>query len=152
MAAEPQFGEPEPGLDYRDRPAAFAIAERDGLIALVRIAGRGRAPYHDLPGGALDPGEDDRQAVVREFGEETGLVVRPGAAFGRAAQYFRLADGSPVNNRSAFFDAAVDGEDPALKIEDDHTLVWQSPDAAIRSLRHDSHAWAVAAWLRRRGA
>ena len=36
-----------------------------------------------------------------------------------------------------------------LKIEDDHTLVWMDPHAAIAALRHDAHAWAVAAWLRR---
>ena len=27
-----QFGSPEPGIQYRDRPAVFGIAERDGLL------------------------------------------------------------------------------------------------------------------------
>jgi 8-oxo-dGTP diphosphatase len=35
-----------------------------------------------------------------------------------------------------------------LKVEDDHALVWLEPQAAIKALRHDSHAWAVAAWIR----
>ena len=38
--AAPQFGEPQAGRDYPDRPAAFAVVERDGLIALVRVAER----------------------------------------------------------------------------------------------------------------
>jgi 8-oxo-dGTP diphosphatase len=43
----------------------------------------------------------------------------------------------------------VAGEAPDLKIEDDHSLVWLAPEEALRRLRHDSHAWAVACWLRR---
>ena len=62
----PQFGDPEPGRAYRDRPAAFGVAERGGLIALVRVRKPGHQPWCDLPGGALDPGEHAEQAVVRE--------------------------------------------------------------------------------------
>jgi 8-oxo-dGTP pyrophosphatase MutT (NUDIX family) len=81
-----EFGTREPSLVYRDRPAAFGVCVREGRVAVVRVAKPGKAPWFDLPGGAVDPGEDERQAVVREFGEETGLVVRPGdaAALARA--------------------------------------------------------------------
>ena len=148
--ATPQFGEPKPGRDYRDRPAAFGVLERDGSIALVRIEKPGYAPWLDLPGGAIDPGEDDEAALVREFGEETGLAVAPGARIGRADQLFINTDGEAFNNRQALFEARLVGAAPALKIEADHTLVWVAPYEAITRLRHDSHAWAVAAWLRRR--
>jgi len=57
MSPAPQFGDPEPGCDYPDRPAAFAIVERDGRIACVRVAWRRGGPKIDLPGGGLDPGE-----------------------------------------------------------------------------------------------
>lgn len=143
-----QFGTPEAGVAYRDRPAAFGVAVRDGRIALVRVSKPGQASWHDLPGGALDPGEDDAQALAREFGEEAGLIVRAGRLLSRAGQYFRLADGAPVDNRSGLYVAEIVGEDLALKIEDDHELEWIAPEQAIRMLRHDSHAWAVACWLR----
>jgi 8-oxo-dGTP diphosphatase len=143
-----QFGRPQPGREHKDRPTAFGVAERDGRIALVHIQ-KPEASYHDLPGGALDPGESEVDALVREFGEETGLRVRPGALFTRADQYMLKDDGQAVNNRSAFFIAEVEGEDPALKIEADHTLVWLNPHKALTRLRHDAHAWAVLAWLRR---
>lgn len=149
--AEPetlQFGAAEVGVSYRDRPAAFGIAEREGRIAVVRVTVEGKAPWFDLPGGALDPGEDDAQALEREFGEETGLKVRCGALVVRAGQYFRLNNGEAVNNRSGHYLAEVTGEDPALKIEDDHELVWMAPGEAARRLRHDSHAWAVLRWMR----
>ena len=145
-----QFGRRRPGLTHADRPAAFGVAVRDdGRIALVRVE-KPEGTWHDLPGGALDPGEDDAQALVREFGEETGLVVRCGALITRADQYFVKSDGAPVNNRSGVYVADLTGEDAGLKIEADHTLEWWDPVEALTALRHDSHAWAVAAWLRSR--
>jgi 8-oxo-dGTP diphosphatase len=149
--ATPQFGEAQPGLVYRDRPAAFGVLMRgDGLVALVTVVKPGKAAWLDLPGGAIDPGEDDAAALVREFGEETGLVVTPGQRLGRADQYFVTTEGEPCNNRQSFFEARLEGEAPALKIEDDHTLVWLAPVEAIARLRHDSHSWAVSLLLRRR--
>jgi len=147
-----QFGEAEPGVVYKDRPAAFGIAVSDGRLAAVRIIRPEGASWIDLPGGALDPGEPEDRAMVREFGEETGLIVRPGAVVTRADQRFHKTDGEPVNNRSVILRAEIVGEDPALKIEEDHTLIWLEPELAMRQLRHDSHAWGVLAWLRSGGA
>ena len=144
----PQFGDPEPGRTYRDRPAAFGIVERDGEIALVRIEKPNHPAWIDLPGGALDPGEDARQAVVREFGEDSGLKVAPVEAYAQADQRFINTDGKAFNNRGTFFTLTLVGEDAGLKIEDDHTLVWLAPAEALVRLRHEAHAWAVAAWLR----
>jgi 8-oxo-dGTP diphosphatase len=147
-----QFGADAPGVTWRERSCAFGIALRDGRIACVLVDRGDGGAYHDLPGGALDGEESEAEALVREFGEETGLTVRPtGAPFAHAAQRFRKSDGRPVNNLAAFFFAEITGEDPTLKIEDDHTLVWLDADEALRTLRHDAHAWAVAAWLRRGG-
>jgi 8-oxo-dGTP diphosphatase len=145
-----QFGERKPGLDYRRRPTAFGVAVRDGKVACVRIGGRGKAGTGvDLPGGALDPGEDEQQALAREFLEESGLKVRAGPRLGCAGQYVVKADGRAVNNLCAFYLAEVVGEDPGAKSEDDHWLVWLEPLAAITELRHPAHAWAVTTWLRR---
>jgi 8-oxo-dGTP diphosphatase len=149
--AVPQFGDPAPGRVHRDRPAAFGVLEQDGEIALVRVEKPGHAPWLDLPGGALDPGEDDQAALVREFGEETGLAIAAGYLLGRADQLFVNTDDEAYNNLQALFEARLMGAAPELKIEEDHTLVWLAPSEAIARLRHDSHAWAVAAWLRRKG-
>jgi 8-oxo-dGTP diphosphatase len=146
----PQFGEPEPGRTYRDRPAAFGILEREGRIALVQVEKPGHPAWLDLPGGAIDPGEDAAQAVVREFGEETGLRVLAGETYARADQRFINTDGEAFNNRADFFVLALLGEQPGLKIEDDHTLVWLPAVEALVRLRHEAHAWAVTAWLRLR--
>ncbi len=147
-----QFGTHEEGVVYADRPAAFGVASRGTRIALVQVSKPGFEPWIDLPGGAIDPGETEPQALVREFGEETGLVARPAGLITRADQYFRKTDGAPVNNRSFIYCAEVVGEDASLKIEEDHELVWLEPQEAVRRLRHDSHAWGVLAWLRRSAA
>ena len=152
MAIKPaalQFGEPEPGVKHRDRPAAFGIAERAGQIALIRVTREGVPPFHDLPGGAIEPGESEGRALAREFAEETGLIVRGGEILDHADQYMVKSDGEPVNNRSVLMTAMIEGFDPSSKIEDDHKLVWLAPEEALRIIRHDSHAWAIACWLRR---
>lgn len=147
-----QFGVREPGVSYRERPTAHGVAAReDGRIACVRVSDRqGEAPYLDLPGGGIDPGEDEATALAREFGEETGLSVTARSLLLRCAQRMRMEDGEPVNNQAALFAAEVIGEEASLKVEADHTLVWLDPVEAIARLRLENHAWAVARWLRTR--
>lgn len=59
------------------------VHDADGRLLLIR---RGQEPGRglwSLPGGRVEPGESDAQAVVREVAEETGLLVRPGRLLGR---------------------------------------------------------------------
>jgi 8-oxo-dGTP diphosphatase len=149
MAAIPQFGAPEPGCAYPDRPAAFGILVRGREIALVEVTTPGKPLWRDLPGGGIDPGESPEQAVAREFGEETGLRVTAGATFLRADQFFINGDGERFNVRGVFMTATLEAHAPGLKIEDDHELIWRSPLEAITMVRREAHAWAIAAWLRR---
>ena len=145
-----QFGVPEFGLNYVPRPAAFGIADRDGLIALVRVRPLAGGDWLDLPGGALEARETEAEALVREFGEETGLKIEVDQEVVRIAQYFRKNDGQPVDNQGGVYGVSLVADAPELKIEADHELVWIAPEEAVKHLRHDGHAWAVAAWLRRR--
>jgi 8-oxo-dGTP diphosphatase len=147
--AVPQFGERQPGRAYPDRPAAFVVVERQGRIALARVTyarGGGRL---DLPGGGLDPGETPSQAAVRECGEEVGLRISVDEPFTRADHFFTNEDGETVNTRGLFFAARLLADAPGLKIEADHALEWMGPHEALVALDRESHAWAVAAWLRR---
>ena len=58
------------------------IKDADGRLLLIR---RGHEPgkgLWSLPGGRIEDGETDAQAVVREVAEETGLAVTPGRLIG----------------------------------------------------------------------
>lgn len=147
--AVPQFGRREPGRDYPDRPAAFAVVEDMGKIALVRVHLQDGRVRIDLPGGGVDPGETEADAAVRECGEEAGLRVTMLEAFERADHYFINPEGKSHNTRGVFFAARLEGDAPELKTEPDHELFWSDPVEALLSLERDAHAWAVAAWLRR---
>ncbi len=83
-----------------------AALVRDGrVLAARRTAPAAAAGRWELPGGKVDPGEDDAQALVREVREELGCdvvvvrwlgldsPVRPGLVL-RAAQV-RILAGEP---------------------------------------------------------
>lgn len=67
--------------------------DADGRLLLIR---RGNEPGRGLwsiPGGRVEEGESDEQALEREMWEETGLTVRPGALVGRVQRGpFMIAD------------------------------------------------------------
>ncbi len=130
------------------------IVAHNGQIATVRVTFAGGSRL-DLPGGGIDAGETAADAAIRECGEEAGLKVAvEGEPFAAADHYFVDPAGDSVNTRGAFFAARLMAEAPELKIEDDHELVWMAPQEALMRLDRESHAWAMARWLRRfaRGA
>lgn len=60
------------------------IAIRDGLVLVARrLPGGEMGGTWEFPGGKLEPGEDDNQALVREFEEEFGLAVHVGKKLGQ---------------------------------------------------------------------
>jgi 8-oxo-dGTP diphosphatase len=69
------------------------VYDPDGRILLVQRANDPGRGLWSLPGGRVEPGEDDAAALVREMAEETGLVVEPGALVGRVYRgVYEIAD------------------------------------------------------------
>ena len=64
-------------------PCVGAVIKDDrGRLLLIK---RGHAPgagLWSLPGGRIEPGETDTEALVREMREETGLVIKVGQLIG----------------------------------------------------------------------
>jgi 8-oxo-dGTP diphosphatase len=58
------------------------VTDDAGRLLLVKRGHEPEAGRWSLPGGRVNPGEDDGQALVREVREETGLRVEPGALVG----------------------------------------------------------------------
>ena len=63
-------------------PCVGAIITAGGRILLIRRGHEPEAGRWSLPGGRIEAGETDEQALVREVREETGLEVAPGPLIG----------------------------------------------------------------------
>lgn len=68
-------------MSQQIRIAAYGVLIRDAKIVLCRLSPHvsKSAGRWTLPGGGIDFGESPEEAVVREFKEETGLVVKAGS-------------------------------------------------------------------------
>lgn len=60
------------------RTSAKAIILRDGQILLIRKRGQDGIPYHVIPGGGQNHGENLHQALQRECIEEVNAPVQVG--------------------------------------------------------------------------
>ena len=58
------------------------IRDQAGRLLLIQRGHDPEAGRWSLPGGRIEPGETDAQALVRELLEETGLTVEPGPLVG----------------------------------------------------------------------
>lgn len=96
--------------------AVGAIAIRDRKLLLVR---RGRPPstgLWSLPGGKVEPGESESDAVRREVFEETGLRVEVGAL---AGEVVRAGVGDVTYRIHDYLVETVSGADGTARAGDD---------------------------------
>jgi len=70
-------------MSSRRIPCVGAIVRDEaGRLLLIQRGHDPEAGRWSLPGGRIEPGESDAQALVREMREETGLTVEPGPLVG----------------------------------------------------------------------
>ncbi len=67
-------GDYDPNGPVIRRDSARGIILRDGRVAMVHS---GKFDYCKFPGGGIEAGETNEEAMAREVLEETGLTVRP---------------------------------------------------------------------------
>ena len=140
------MGERLPGVVYPERPSVYGLAmdTRGRILACRRSLDR-----LVLPGGGLDPGEREEDALVREVAEETGYRVSSATTFCRARQYHNNRIGKPPVNKLCHFLVMDVAFDPSIESEPDHTPVWLEPDELVASLTFESHRMAVEALVGR---
>ena len=59
------------------------VKDAGGRLLLIKRGHEPGAGLWSIPGGRIEPGETDAEAVVREMIEETGLKVQVGRLIGR---------------------------------------------------------------------
>lgn len=155
-----EFGERRAGVTYLHRSCVYGVAieagdridccvdppglaARSGRVLLARFKGR-----LVLPGGRIDSGETEREALIREAMEETGHAIEIGALLGRARQWVtRVEAGKYRDKRCGFYRIAA-----ARRIgpptDDRHDVSWHPAAEAIAGLSYASHRWAVELALR----
>ena len=59
------------------------MADGEGRLLMIKRGHEPGAGLWSIPGGRIEPGETDAEAVAREMIEETGLTVEVGRLIGR---------------------------------------------------------------------
>lgn len=127
------------------RNSARAVIIRKGRIAMVHSL---KYDYYKFPGGGIEPGERNEQAVIRETYEEAGLRVIPETI--REYGYVRRIQKSEMDGTECFIQdnfyylCETDGTIVPQKLDDYEaeerfTLEFIRPEEAIRANRLSEH-------------
>ncbi|MHA1597244.1 MAG: NUDIX domain-containing protein [Alphaproteobacteria bacterium] len=135
----PQFGKKNPAHDYEDRASVYGVAFNDSGQLLVARA-RGKIV---LPGGGVDPGEKRKQALVREYLEETGYRIKIIEKIGRANEYSISKRRKRASNKTATFYLVAADEQVQDPDDDDHAPEWMDVAEALPQFKRQFFRWAV---------
>ncbi|MEZ4647400.1 MAG: NUDIX domain-containing protein [Candidatus Eisenbacteria bacterium] len=134
------FGKAYAGVEYRPRPAVYALIDRgDGRIAIMRVNGQAF-----LPGGGAESGESWEETIRREVLEEMGWAIHSLEPLMRTTEFLQPTPVRTATRIDATFVRAALAERVADPIEDDHFLDWLDPADASEILTHRSHSWLAA--------
>lgn len=145
-----------PSWPHSTRPSVRAIIERDGKLAMVH---NGKHDYYMFPGGGIEEGESHEEALIREVKEESGLIVIPESIreYGSA---LRLSNSRHFENtifeQENFYykckaqEVVETPEYDLHEIEEQYSLVFVTPEEALRKNRFDDHGNEKGAvWIER---
>lgn len=129
------FGIKLPRRQYKDRPAAYVVIQREnGDIATVKPG-----EHCFLPGGGSDPGEIPQETIVREAREELAWEILVGSKIGEAIQYFS-SRGVDYKMHAVFYEAEFIRETGSLAENEPY---WLSPSELENKFYHKCHEWAA---------
>lgn len=133
------FGEKVKNIEYIPRPGAYGIAlNAAGEVMIIEIPNG----FH-LPGGGIEADESEIECLKREFIEETGYEITILEKIGEAKQLTQSMKSMNYYELYGNFYRVELGEKVAEPIEDDHTVVFLSPQRAIACLSLEYQAEMV---------
>lgn len=118
------IGQIDASIQYTDRPTVKVVIKKDDKL-LVLNQGL-------LPGGGIDPGESDHDAIIRELQEELGVTVKHIQEIGTVVQYRNLLDKKYlINGYSAVLNTTGGLTSPQDEGEANFSLQWFNLKDAI---------------------
>jgi 8-oxo-dGTP diphosphatase len=135
----PIFGEKSENADYETRHGVYAIVEKNQQFCLIQAPNKG----FFLPGGAIEPGETQEQALKRELLEEIGADCEIGDFLGQADEYFYSSHRDKYYYNPAYIYSLASVTFDKAPLEDFNQIHWFNYDEALEKLKRGSHKWGL---------
>lgn len=118
------IGQVDALIQYTDRPTVKVVIKKDDKLLILN---KGL-----LPGGGIDPGESDKDAITRELQEELGVTVKNVREIGTVVQYRNLLDKKYlINGYMAELESTGGLTDPQDEGEAQFTIQWLTVEDAL---------------------
>lgn len=135
------IGNQKEGIEYETRKAAYGLIWNDkGEIAVAYIE---KYNMYNLIGGALEEGEDSKQALIREAKEEIGYSLKNIEYREKLGcyYYFDILDKYELGIMDFYY--ANMGEKICEPIEKDHELKWVKPEEIADKMYFPYHRYIL---------
>ena len=131
-----RIGEPvRPDMRYRQRPGAYAVLERDGMLLITHQAEP--EPEFQLPGGGIDPGESPVSALHREVAEETGWAIGRIRRLGAFRRFTYMPEYDLWAEKLCLVYLARPVLCRGMPSEPGHSAHWMEPSLAVEALGNE---------------
>lgn len=118
------IGQPDEAIENLDRPSVKVVIKKDDKILLLNDG--------LLPGGGIDAGESDGEAITRELREELGVTVEGVQEIGIIIQYRNfLGKRYVIHGYEATLETAGGMTDPQDEGEVSFVVQWLTLEDAI---------------------
>ncbi len=118
------IGQQDASIQYQDRPTVKVVIKKDDEILIIN---KGL-----LPGGGVEPGETNDEAIARELQEELGVTVQDIQEIGTVVQYRSLINKKYlVHGYSAVLNTTGGPTSPQDEAEAQLSVRWFTPKKAL---------------------
>ncbi|WP_326676061.1 NUDIX hydrolase [Streptococcus pyogenes] len=143
----PTFGHKNAHKDYVTRYGVYAIIPNHEQTKIILVQAPNGSWF--LPGGEIEAGEGQLQALERELMEELGFSATIGSYYGQADEYFYSRHRDTHFYHPAYLYEVTAFQAVSKPLEDFNNLGWFSPIEAIAKLKRESHQWGVKEWQKK---